>query len=93
MNMAMTPEIKATYIGCGCDDTRACEVDCDGNGCHWLRVDYRAGLGVCSECPEHEARWDSGDRTLNFDDSISDFEDPWLITLPELDDYEVALDF
>lgn len=48
----------ATCIGCGCDDFHACP-----DGCYWLRVDYSAGLGVCSECEEHAEAWDRGDRT------------------------------
>lgn len=70
MNVAMTPEIKATCIGCGCTSGRACP-----NGCSWLRVDYRAGLGVCSSCPEHEARWDAGDRRLAHEDLDTDLEE------------------
>lgn len=50
----------ATCIGCGCDDDHACP-----SRCHWLRVDYGAGAGVCSECPTHEARWAAGDRAPN----------------------------
>jgi hypothetical protein len=48
----------ATCIGCGCDDNHACE-----DGCWWLRCDYVAGLGVCSQCEEHVEAWDRGDRT------------------------------
>jgi hypothetical protein len=47
----------AQCIGCGCHDLRACE-----GGCSWLRVDYRARVGVCSQCRPHLARWDTGDR-------------------------------
>lgn len=50
----------ATCIGCGCDDFHAC-----GEGCYWLRVDYEEGKGVCSECDEHEAAWDQGDRIMH----------------------------
>lgn len=49
--------IIASCIGCHCNDLQACH-----GGCHWLRVDYEAGFGVCSKCPELEARWDAGDR-------------------------------
>lgn len=49
----------ASCIGCGCDDFHACRPD----SCYWLRVDYNAGAGVCSECPEHVEAWDRGDRT------------------------------
>lgn len=47
----------AYCIGCGCHDFHACE-----GGCWWLRVDYAAGSGVCSECELHVMRWDAGDR-------------------------------
>jgi hypothetical protein len=47
----------AVCIGCGCDDNHACE-----GGCYWLRVDYIAGVGVCSECSGHLARWLAGER-------------------------------
>lgn len=49
----------AVCIECGCDDLHACE-----RGCSWLRVDYDAGLGVCSECAQRVKDWDRGDRTL-----------------------------
>lgn len=51
----------AVCIGCGCDDDHAC-IDAFDEACHWLRVDRRAGLGVCSSCPEELKRWDAGDR-------------------------------
>lgn len=44
-------------IGCGCTDVCACE-----NGCWWLRVDQQQQLGVCSECEQHVAAWDRGER-------------------------------
>ncbi len=44
----MTP----TCIGCGCIETSF-------NEGHWLRVDYRKGVGVCSDCPEFTAAWDA----------------------------------
>jgi hypothetical protein len=47
----------AHCLGCGCHDYQACE-----SGCWWLRVDYTAAVGVCSECEEHVERWDAGDR-------------------------------
>lgn len=52
----------ATCIGCGCTDRRACVTD--GGPCHWLKVDYPAGVGVCSECGEHLARYEAGDRAV-----------------------------
>lgn len=55
----MTREL-ATCIECGCNDLHACE-----NGCWWERVDYKAGLGVCSECAHRVKDWDRGDRTLS----------------------------
>lgn len=54
-------------IGCGCDDLHACDVDEDGNGCHWVRVDEEQLLGVCSECPDHVARFDAGDRSIEYE--------------------------
>lgn len=57
MTMTGGPQV-ASCIGCGCDDFHAC-----GHGCWWMRVDYAAGLGVCSQCPEHIEAWDRGDRT------------------------------
>ena len=41
---------EATCIGCGCTDSHAC-VNEWHEPCHWLKVDRRAGLGVCSACP------------------------------------------
>lgn len=54
----------AICIGCGCDDQHACYDEVADGPCRWLAVDYGAGLGVCSACPEHLGRWESGDRTL-----------------------------
>lgn len=56
----------ATCIGCRCNDFRAC-VGVLGDPCSWLRVDYGARVGVCSECAEFVARWDAGDRTMASD--------------------------
>lgn len=53
---------KATCIGCGCDDWHAC-VDVHGP-CSWIVVDYVQGVGVCSCCEAHVARWHAGDRTV-----------------------------
>lgn len=47
---------SATCIGCGCRDDRACN-----GGCHWLRVDYKMGLGVCSQCKPYVEAWDGAD--------------------------------
>lgn len=52
----------ATCIGCGCDDDHAC-VDPFEEPCCWIRLDRKVGLGVCSCCGDHVARWDAGDRT------------------------------
>lgn len=49
----------ATCIGCGCDDNHACQPGC----CWWLRVDYSAGVGVCSKCEDFVKAWDDGTRT------------------------------
>ncbi|MEO8101918.1 MAG: hypothetical protein ABI790_05295 [Betaproteobacteria bacterium] len=54
-----TPQI-ASCIGCGCHDNHACLTD--RGPCHWLRVDYRKGQGVCSACQQYIASWDVGDR-------------------------------
>lgn len=48
----------ATCIGCGCDDNHACR-DAFDDPCYWLRVDYKAGIGVCSECPQKVDSWDA----------------------------------
>lgn len=54
----------ATCIGCGCDDFHACFDEAAGTPCAWLVVDYPTRLGVCSACPEHVARFKSGDRSI-----------------------------
>jgi len=54
----------AVCIGCGCHDYRACYDEAAGGPCSWLAVDYNAGLGVCSVCPDELPRWKAGDRTL-----------------------------
>lgn len=58
----------ATCIHCGCDDIAAC-ISEEGIPCHWLRVDYDAGIGICSECgdPLLLAVWDEtyGEETIN----------------------------
>lgn len=51
--------MRASCIECGCDDWNAC-----AGGCYWLRVDYDAGLGVCSECAHRVDDWDAGNRSL-----------------------------
>ena len=55
----------ARCIGCGCDDNHACRP----YGCSWLRVDYAAGVGVCSECSTLVAEWDQGLRKPVFAES------------------------
>lgn len=50
----------AVCIGCGCDDMHACL-----GGCSWLRVDYVAHKGVCSQCGHETARWDAGQRHMS----------------------------
>lgn len=52
----------STCVGCGCTDECACE-----NGCWWLRVDRTQRLGVCSECEQHVAAWDKGERSKVFE--------------------------
>jgi len=78
----------AICIGCGCTDDNACETEF-GAACHWLRVDYAAGLGVCSVCDAHEARWDAGDRSLWFGDPEE--EDTTELLLPEDEAYDETL--
>lgn len=57
---------ESKCIGCGCTDSRACDDGLMG-GCSWLEVDYRAGLGVCSMCPNTLPRWKKGGRELHRD--------------------------
>ncbi|MDK9702530.1 MAG: hypothetical protein OEL20_05275 [Sulfuritalea sp.] len=52
----------ATCIGCRCTDFHACQGE-DGP-CSWLAVDYGAGLGVCSGCPDQLKRWQAGERSV-----------------------------
>lgn len=47
----------AVCIGCGCSDNYAC-VNNEGVPCHWLKVDYKLGLGVCSECANKLDEWE-----------------------------------
>ncbi len=47
----------ATCIGCKCDDYNAC-VNEYHEPCHWLVVDYKKGIGVCSCCPESLKDWE-----------------------------------
>jgi len=42
---------EAVCIGCGCTDSRACAHPVIGP-CFWVKVDYKLGIGVCSECVE-----------------------------------------
>lgn len=46
-------------IGCGCND----DYGCDG-GCSWIRLDRKAGLGVCSECEHRSSDWDNGNLVM-----------------------------
>jgi len=75
----------AICIGCGCSDDNPCR-SIEGT-CFWLRIDYLTGLGVCSHCPGHEARWDFGDRSL-----WSDPPESSGLLLPGDSDYEATLD-
>lgn len=77
----------ATCIGCGCTDERACE-----GGCFWLRLDRIVGLGVCSECADHEDRWDAGDRSCWFGEPNDDDSDLLLAAEASYEDYELVLD-
>ena len=78
----------AQCIGCGCTDDNACETEF-GDPCSWSRVDYLIGLGVCSECSGHEARWEAGDRSLWLGDP--DFEDGEELILPGDEAYDETL--
>lgn len=91
----------ATCIGCGCDDLHACYDEAAGQPCSWLKVDYGAGLGVCSACPEHLARWQAGDRSIavpvNHLHGNPASEDLWCLwpdgTMCQADDLEQYLTF
>lgn len=56
--------MEATCIGCGCTDTCACYDERTDRACHWARVDYEIGRGVCSCCEELVGAWDAGERAL-----------------------------
>ncbi|WP_409409189.1 hypothetical protein AAE485_00100 [Acidithiobacillus ferriphilus] len=43
----------ATCIECTCDDLHGC-----AEGCSWLRLDRKTGLGLCSACSHRLADWD-----------------------------------
>jgi hypothetical protein len=51
-------ETIAHCLGCNCTDVHACDTIL--GPCFWIKVDYQAGIGVCSECDhkieEFEAR-------------------------------------
>ncbi|ELC8789702.1 ParA family protein [Salmonella enterica] len=40
---------EAVCVGCGCTDNNAC-VNEFHESCHWLKVNYETGRGVCSSC-------------------------------------------
>lgn len=50
----------AVCISCGCSEFEPCDDGIDA--CSWIAVDRRAGIGVCSCCPQALKRWDDGDR-------------------------------
>lgn len=54
--------MEATCIGCGCTDTCACYDEQTDRACHWERVDYGVGLGVCYCCKQWVRAWDGGKR-------------------------------
>jgi hypothetical protein len=91
----------ATCIGCGCDDLHACFDEAAGQPCSWLAVDYGAGLGVCSACPEHLERWQAGDRSIAVPvephHEHLGHEDLWCLwpdgTMCQVDDLEEYLTF
>lgn len=41
---------QAACIGCGCTDADGCP-----EGCYWLSVNRRTGVGVCSSCPDQQS--------------------------------------
>ncbi len=47
---ALCQEKETRCVGCGCTDGHAC-VDEYRTPCHWLKVNRKTGLGVCSSCP------------------------------------------
>lgn len=50
--LTVLQEQRTTCIGCGCDEN-------DANiGQHWLRVDRKLDVGVCSACPPYIGAWD-----------------------------------
>jgi hypothetical protein len=91
----------ATCIGCGCDDLHACFDEVAEAPCSWLEVDYGAGLGVCSACPDHLERWRLGDRFVAVPvarvSTLVDREDIWCLwsdgTMCQVDDLEGHLSF
>ncbi len=54
----------AHCIECGCHDAAACWDEAVNQPCSWIRLNARAGLGVCSACPDAARRWDAGDRSV-----------------------------
>jgi hypothetical protein len=50
LNFSETMTI-ARCLGCNCTDAAACDTIL--GPCFWIKVDYKAGIGVCSEC-EHK---------------------------------------
>lgn len=52
---------QARCVGCGCTDGCACWDDRLDEPCHWLRVDYEQGVGLCSCCFALVGAWDDGD--------------------------------
>lgn len=39
-------------VGCGCTDFYACD-----NGCRWIYVSRRFGVGVCSNCKDKKKEY------------------------------------
>lgn len=63
-NTPVPRDLISTCIGCGCDDEHACMDKSSDNPCYWLKVDRNELKGLCSCCPEHLERWNSGDRKV-----------------------------
>ncbi|WP_087586905.1 hypothetical protein [Leptospirillum ferriphilum] len=54
-------------IGCGCKD----DYGVGDGGCSWIRLDRKAGLGVCSECEHRSSDWDNGNRGFSQEAEIN----------------------
>jgi hypothetical protein len=62
-----TPDSQgvAVCIGCKCTDDHACIDHVFGTPCFWIKVDYKAGIGVCSECDHKIEEYEDRMNKLN----------------------------